>query len=210
MKQALLAILAIFVLALGTPVKADGVSIASVSKCHSIKSPLDRLTCYDNQTDRTIEETIQSDIGKQFTVRVETSKFKDTTDVYISVRSEEAVADKYAFKRKKIQLTFRCLENTTALLLLTDEYMSDRYQNNVVEYRIDKEKSKKKRLNVSSDGTALGLWSGGVSIPFIKTLFNKKMLAMRYTPYNDSPKTVEFNIAGLEEVIKPLRNACNW
>ena len=102
------------------------------------------------------------------------------------------------------------MENTTALILITDEYMSDRYRNNVVEYRIDKEKSKEKRFNVSSDGTALGLWSGGVSIPFIKTLFNKKMLAMRYTPYNGSPKIVEFNIAGLEEVIKPLRNACNW
>ena len=209
MRHALLAILTIFVLALGTPIKAERVSIASVSECHSIESPLDRLTCYDNQTDRTVEETIQNDVGKQFIVNVETSKLKDTTDIRISVLSENAVMDKYAIRRKYKRLLFQCVENTTSWVLVTDNYMSDRYENKVIEYRIDNEKSKKKKLNTSTDGRHLGL-SGSASISFIKTLFNKTTLVVRYIPYNESRKTVEFNIAGLEEVIKPLRNACNW
>lgn len=35
-------------------------------------------------------------------------------------------------------------------------------------------------------------------------------MIVRFTPFNESPVTAKFNITGLEEAIKPLRDSCGW
>jgi hypothetical protein len=65
--------------------------------------------------------------------------------------------------------------------------------------------AKTKSSDESNDNEALGLWSGGAAIPFIKELFGATTLLVRATPFNESAVTAELPIAGLEEAIKPLR-----
>ena len=65
-------------------------------------------------------------------------------------------------------------------------------------------------MRESTDNRALGLWRGGESIPVIKSMLGKRRMIVRATPYGDSPFMAEFIIAGLDEEIEPLRNACSW
>lgn len=52
--------------------------------------------------------------------------------------------------------------------------------------------------------------SGGQTIPVIQEMFDAEQLTVRATPFNESTITVQFPIAGLQEAIEPLREACNW
>ena len=88
--------------------------------------------------------------------------------------------------------------------------MSDIQGYGDVTFRIDKEAAFERSLNASTNNHSLGLWSGGSAIPMIKRLIGKSTLAIRATPYNESPGLFEFPIAGLDEALKPLRKACGW
>jgi type VI secretion system protein VasI len=57
---------------------------------------------------------------------------------------------------------------------------------------------------------ALGLWNGNAAIPFIKKMMEHEKMVIRATPFSDSAVTAEYRISGLEEAIKPLRDACKW
>jgi type VI secretion system protein VasI len=186
-----------------------GSVVAKVEVCHSLPDSK-RLFCYDTVSGRKSAEQSPRNEGKQFDLLSETSKLTDETNVYIRLTSQNRVNDSFRAQQGKITLHFRCFENTTALIIDTDHYMSDNYANNVVEYRLDSQKVQKKKFTVSNSKTALGLWNGGSSIPFIKAMFGKESFVLRYTPYSEGIKTAEFNILGLEEAIKPLRKACKW
>lgn len=88
--------------------------------------------------------------------------------------------------------------------------MSDNRGGGRVDYRIDDNPADYRSMEESSDNKALGLWSGGRSIPFIKSLFGGETIFMRASPFNESPVEMTFNISGLEEAIEPLREACGW
>lgn len=79
-----------------------------------------------------------------------------------------------------------------------------------VTYRIDENPSKSIAMDESTDNRALGLWSGGQAIPFIKQMLGGQTMVTRFTPYNDSPVTAEFNISGLDKAIIALREQCKW
>lgn len=79
-----------------------------------------------------------------------------------------------------------------------------------VNYRIDSNPAKSVDMNESTDNRALGLWSGGKSIPLIKEMIGSSKFVARFTPYNESPVIMEFNISGLEKAILPVREQCKW
>jgi len=67
-----------------------------------------------------------------------------------------------------------------------------------------------KRMDVATNNEAVGLWSGGASIPFIKSMIGKKRMVVRITPYGENTREMTFPIEGLEYFIDPLRESCNW
>jgi len=79
-----------------------------------------------------------------------------------------------------------------------------------VEYRVDDKNAGKREFEASTDNSALGLWSGRKSIPFIKSMLAGKEMIFRFTPFGSSPVTARFEIDGLDEAIKPLRKECGW
>lgn len=145
-------------------------------------------------------------------VDIDKSAFEDTTDVTLLSSSNEIVQGRFSLGGgDNIGLVIRCSENTTALYFhFPNQHMADIQGYGRVDYRIDKKKASRLNMSDSTDSKALGLWRGGKSIPFIKKLFGAKNLLIRYTPYSESPNEVNFNINGLEDVIEPLRKACNW
>jgi len=190
---------------------AGGAAAADVAECVRIESDLDRLACYDKASGKTPTETNLNPTGK-WGVRVEKSDFKDTTDVYMSVASDDPINCGRISGPRYAQLYLRCQENSTAIYISTQCHLtSSRYNDyGSVDVRIDDARSRKIPMDSSTSNDSLGLWSGGRAIPFIKTMLGGDIMLVRFTPYGESPVTARFQISGLDEAIKPLRESCGW
>lgn len=183
-------------------------TLADVSTCIQIEGDLDRLACYDREAGRT-PETVETQSGN-WNVQIDRSEFKDTTDVYLNVLSEDPVSCGFS-GASPINLVLRCQENTTSLILSTHCHVASGFSNyGRVEYRIDDQKVVSRNFDESTNNRSLGLWSGRQAIPAIKSMLNAQRLLVRFTPFNENPVTAAFPIAGLSEAISPLRESCNW
>ena len=170
-----------------------------------------RLKCYDSATEfgkKNEANAIAQNTGK-WLVRKETSDIDDSQNVFMTISSNEKVLGPFSNGSAPAQILIRCMENTTSVvLIMNDHFLSDIQGYGAVTYRLDEKKAANKRLQVSTDNKALGLWNGGSAIPFSKALFDHSNLLVKVTPFNESPVTVNFDITGLEDAIAPLREAC--
>ena len=66
------------------------------------------------------------------------------------------------------------------------------------------------QISISQIDDSLGLGDGFAAIPFVKKLFGHSKLLIQAASFSDSTVTAEYDIAGLEEAIAPLREACHW
>lgn len=139
------------------------------------------------------------------------SKISDSRNQYLQVRSNEII-DCGWNRGAKITLFLACRENKTSLIVQTDCHMtsSEYTTHGTVDFRLDKDRSRKIKMTESETNKALGLWSGGTAIPVIKSMFGKSTLTVRATPYNENSFVATFPIKGLGKTIGPLRKACNW
>lgn len=176
--------------------------------CAKIEDNITRLNCYDDVARPT---AVLSSPGDWKTVS-RVSKIDDTRNVYVSLKSTNNVSSKYRSRdRAPALLTLRCVENTTSLhIQMNDHFLADSGGFGKVTYRVDKTEAQAKSFRESSDNSALGLWNGGQSIPFIKALFGKSALLLQVTPFSESAEIAEFNISGIEDAVAPLRESCGW
>lgn len=184
----------------------------TVDSCKTIEDDNLRLACYDLALGVTTT-SVESDTSNNYTWRrqVEISELTDEKNVFLSVLSEDEVRDKYGLGSAPAVLNLRCMENTTAIIIsFNDHFMSDHAGGGKVQYRLDDTPLATQSFRESNNNKALGLWSGGRSIPFIKKMFGHQQLIVRATPYNESSITVKFPIKGIEGAITDLREACGW
>ena len=110
-----------------------------------------------------------------------------------------------------LTLWVRCHEDTTALIISGDCHLASGFQGyGEVTMRTDDDKATTRSFEASTDNSALGLWTGGRSISVIQSMFGEERLVVRLTPFSMSPIEATFEIAGLEEAVKPLREECGW
>jgi type VI secretion system protein VasI len=180
-------------------------------ECGVIDNDLDRLACYDKASGRTpTTEAVTTEVGK-WDVSIEKSEFKDTTDVYLQLASNEPIQCGMLGSPAVATLVLRCKENATAIYISTACHFASGFDGyGKVEHRVDDKQSGETEFTASTDNSALGLWQGWRVTSFIKMLLGGNTLLVRFTPYNESPKTAKFNIAGIGEAIVPLREACQW
>jgi type VI secretion system protein VasI len=179
---------------------------AASDKCAKIPDSKSRLACYDMDYRPTSEQMSDS----QWEVMQHKSQLDDSPGVVISVGSARPIKDKFG-RERQASLHVVCRENTTSLQLhFAGNFMSDTQGHGNVTYRLDSNQAQTASLNVSNDNKALGLWSGSQSIPVIKSFFGHDSLVVRALPFNESYVTATFPIAGIENAIKPLREACHW
>lgn len=201
---------------------------AGPENCAKLTDAKTRLACYDalfgapagasgtasdkaGTTTRSGGDTAPdaADAGK-WQIQFDTSKMTDQKNVFLTLDSDNEVPGTYGGSGPA-RLVLRCMENTTAVMLVVnDHFMADIQGYGRVEYRLDKEKATHLSMAVSTDNKALGLWSGGRAIPFVKGLIGHDRLVMRATPFNESSYTLTFDLAGLSAVLPDLREACNW
>ena len=183
---------------------------ANGTECARIGDGNKRLLCYDLIFRKSeITQIPAGDTGK-WKHYSGTSKIDDSKSVFLSLQSTNEIAGKYG-RPKRGTIRLRCFENTTSVnIAFGDYFMSDIQGYGRVTYRIDRKPAATVNMTESTDHSVLGLWNGGRSIPFIKRLFGTSLLVLRATPYSESTQTLEFATGGIDEAIKPLREACGW
>jgi type VI secretion system protein VasI len=178
--------------------------------CTKIASDGERLACFDHAFASDEQDaTDQNGVGK-WTVSTDQSAMTDDTSVYVSLFSDNEIEGRFSGPGQAV-LFLRCHENTTsAFVVFNDLFMSDNGGHGRLEYRIDKQDMAVINTSASNNNKALGLWSGGKSIPWIKKLLGKETLILRATPHSESSVTATFDIRGIDTAIADLRQTCGW
>ena len=110
-----------------------------------------------------------------------------------------------------MELIIACRANTTSL--------SVRFGGNIVAsvvdsfqvtLKIDDQPATGLSFGVSEDFKSVGLWSGGQSIPVIKSLFSGAKVQITDAPFFSRSVTATFPVAGLQSAVEPLRRMCSW
>lgn len=178
-----------------------------IAKCAAKSGDAARLICYDNlaQSLGVDEPVTTSTKGRgEWNVTTRRSPIDDSTNVYLSVQSEETVRSDYNTVRPTLHV--RCKENTTNVFLAWNLYLG--LDETRMLTRFDKEKATTKTWSISTDNKAV--FARGSDIALVKRMIRHEKLLTKITPYGESPLVATFKIGGLSEAIKPLRKACHW
>ncbi|SOC51452.1 type VI secretion system protein VasI [Chromohalobacter canadensis] len=178
-----------------------------IAKCAEKESDAARLICYDKLAESLgVDEPVTTSTkgSGEWSVTTRRSLIDDSTNVYLSVQSEETVRSGYNTVRPSLHV--RCKENTTNVFLTWNLYLG--LDETRMLTRFDKAKATTKTWSISTDNKAV--FVRGSDIGFAKRMMRHEKLLTQITPYGESPVVATFKIGGLSEAIKPLRNACHW
>ena len=181
----------------------------SLSTCTSIETPLARLACYDNLAGRTNTNPQTSATGSlsaNWAVNIDTNPIDDSQSVVISTDAVEGRSD-YG---RAPALVLRCSSGETDFYIVWDDYIGSD-EDAYVTSRVGDEQANRRLWGLSTDSTATfypGNQAGLVN--HIMEIMNADRYVAQITPYNSSPVTAVFDVSGLTEVIKPLRDTCSW
>ena len=176
------------------------------AKCAVVEESLLRLECFDNLAKakkldgRQIQTTPIVDKGK-WRVSVDVNPIDDSKTVKL-------VLDANSGKNRwgqAVYLVARCKSNTMELYIGWNDYLGS--EETDVLTRVGDKKAVTQRWSTSTDKKATIHYK---PIHFLKEMLSSSKLVAQVTPHNESPVTAIFNTAGLENVIKPLRETCSW
>ena len=138
-------------------------------------------------------------------VSQDTDRITDQTNVFVMGDSTLPI---YSFGTAKYPtMVMRCQRNTTSLYIIHGDYEINDTMS--VAWRIDDAKPKTVRWTSSSDHKAVGLWSGGGAIPFLRGLQAGKRLTLRIRGRSDT-YDLEYDLTGLQEGLSKVAETCNW
>ncbi|WP_234642397.1 type VI secretion system-associated protein TagO [Allorhizobium ampelinum] len=186
-----------------------GENQVDAADCSAIVDPGARLNCYDalQGSARGSAASAQS----KWTIRTTKSKLDDSDTVVLLLDSEEFVPQLYGAETTQASLVFRCAEKQTIMMVgFGNHFMADSGQYGQVDVRPDKLQAFRVDMTATTDNKWLGLWRAGDAVYWAKILMKHDSLVVRATPFNENPIVVTFPIDGLDEAIKPLREACGW
>lgn len=111
-----------------------------------------------------------------------------------------------------VSLVARCGSNTTEVYAVWHDYVGDdsssvynEFKN--VEVRVGEADAETQQWSVSSDKKAT---FASAPVPLLKRMVAEDRLALRMTPYGESPITAIFDLDGMREAVEPLAEECGW
>jgi type VI secretion system protein VasI len=134
------------------------------------------------------------------------SSFDDSRTVVVSLDAEGDISGPYETYRPSIIL--RCKEKETEAYInigMQPDVESGNYDGATIRYRFDKESAKTDIASKSTDNLALFL-DGPQT--YIAAMLKHDEMVFGFTPFNGSPAETTFDLRGLSEAIKPLREVC--
>ena len=145
---------------------------------------------------------------RAWSYRTETSRVDDSTTIILLLPARDLARDRVG-RTFRFELSIRCAEGTMSFGIDFDGLVVSAQAAAAVTWRVDDRSPGTMAMQRSSDSRTLGL-SGASAIPFIETLFGGQTLVIQANPLSGSQMVAEFPIAGIEEAIVPLREACGW
>ena len=145
---------------------------------------------------------------RAWSYRTETSRVDDSTSIILLLPARDLARDRVG-RTYRFELSIRCAEGTTSVAFDFDGLVVSAQAAAAVNWRVDDRPPGTIAMQRSSDSRTLGL-SGASAIPFIESLFGGQTLVIQANPLSGSQMVAEFPIAGIEEAIVPLREACGW
>ena len=179
-------------------------------ECARIDQPTARLACFDQEFPKALSAPVTAATGK-WRMQSAPSAVARRTDHTLSLASQGMIECRWSDPRP-VHLRMRCIGNVTSVLLETGCFMtSSQYLGyGDVSYAIDSDEAKVARMTAGADDRSLGFWSGETAIPLIRDLLGASTLTVRMTPYSDEPISAAFDVRGITEAIKPIREECGW
>ena len=102
-------------------------------------------------------------------------------------------------------LLIRCKENTTDVIVQWGTYLG--IDETAVIMRLGKDKAKERSWTISTNYEAVFAPS---PINLTKEMMKHNSILLNVTPHGSNPVTAEFDLIGLQDAVKPLKEACGW
>ena len=183
-------------LAMLLPLSAWGQSDAD---CTAIEDRARQIDCYSDLGDWTFESHRLS--------------FDDPVSIFMSVFSDDFVRLRSGGAKAAV-ITIGCVDSVLSIYV---DILGVRFEGShrrELKYRVNRRRAGTwYAMPGAGSNEGLGLWRSHRSIPAISELFGGDVLQIRLprSPlFRENRAKIRFNIAGLEEQIVPLREACNW
>jgi type VI secretion system protein VasI len=136
------------------------------------------------------------------------SEMDDTKTVSFRLGAENEIEGWLAKARPS--LIVRCQERKTEAYVVTDMPANPEYgefQRHTVQLRFDERPPISQMWGASTDDKALFAPN---AVSFSRTLAKAQTLRVRFTPFNASPQTIEFDVRGFDSRLPVLAKTCGW
>lgn len=184
--------------------------LPEIAACTKENSSVARLACFDSIAEKHVSSNTINvpSSNSKWRLSTGTSKIDDSKTAFISLDAESSIKG-WPNKEETPTLIIRCKEKKTEAYIATGmspmvEYGTDGAS---VRLRVDKKPVFKINAGKSTNGEALFIPSAIVQL---KKMLDGSTLLFEFTPFNSSPQITTFNITGLKEAIKPIREICKW
>lgn len=108
-------------------------------------------------------------------------------------------------QKGRAALVLSCDGGTTDVYVIWRQYLGT-YDLDVT-WRIGSETDVSESWSLSTDSEAI---FAPEPIQLIKRMMTHELFLIKTSPFGSSPVTLQFNTAGLEKEVAPLREACSW
>lgn len=198
---------------------------AAVSECADIDDPARLLECYANLAKKREAEAARAENKSPFVLvrsdsdsgwRLSASELSGdhwrrlNLRVYAKnfwVRSDDQRKIAHLADLRP-SLWFRCVNGKMSGFIDWGIFLD--IEKAKIVFRYDNEPTQVAMVQVSEDHKKVESLSEDRLIARIKEMFGKNTLTASVTPLGEEPLAVSFNISGLENAIKPLRESCHW
>ena len=186
---------------------AKSLSISTIGSCKSINDNEQRLACYDAAFEVNTS-VVETNSKSKWVITEDVSPIDDSKTVMLSLKSDSPI--KSDFSQVIPTLNIQCKERETDFYINFNIFLSTNDIKPIT--RIDSDKAVTDvEWTISTDYKGLFYPGSQKKIQeFIKTLKDKKKFFIQVTPFSKGSVNTTFDLTGLDEAIKPVREACNW
>lgn len=132
----------------------------------------------------------------------------DSRSVFLSLDANNQVEG--YFREFTPALMIRCRENSTDVYVITGMPANPElgeYNRYTVRIRLDTGAPFRQMWGASTDDESL---FAPEPIALARRIASSSKMLFEFTPFSSSPATVEFDLAGIDQVIEQVADACNW
>lgn len=176
-----------------------------IARCRAITADPARLACFDTLATRLGggPTTAAAAPGTgRWDVQINTSPIDDSKNVYLTLEANEPISAMTGSVQPALLL--RCKERQFDAFINWSVYLG--LDTTTVLIRVDDAPATSALWDLSTDNESTFHRHPD---RFLRALLGHQKLLARVTPYGANPALVSFAIAGLDQAVKPLQEACH-